>query len=52
MAGEAGAAAAAYRDFLAATRDAPQFSEQRRVAEQLLARLATRTAERTASEGR
>jgi len=42
MAGETEAAAAAYRDFLAATGQDPQFSEQRRAAQQLLARLSNR----------
>lgn len=42
MAGETEAAAAAYREFLAATEEDPQFSEQRRAAQQLLARLADR----------
>jgi arylsulfatase A-like enzyme/tetratricopeptide (TPR) repeat protein len=40
MAGERNAAAAAYREFLQATRKDSQFAEQRRAAEQLLARLA------------
>jgi choline-sulfatase len=39
MAGETDAAAAAYREFLAATGGDPQFAEQRRAAQQLLARL-------------
>lgn len=39
MSGEREAAAAAYRDFLAATGRNTQFAEQRRAAEQLLARL-------------
>ena len=42
MAGETEAAAAAYREFLAATGEDPQFSEQRRAAQQLLARLSNR----------
>ncbi|MFL6201704.1 MAG: sulfatase-like hydrolase/transferase [Thermoanaerobaculia bacterium] len=42
MAGETEAAAAAYRDFLAATGQDPQFSQQRRAAQQLLARLSNR----------
>jgi arylsulfatase A-like enzyme/Tfp pilus assembly protein PilF len=42
MAGEKDAAAAAYRDFLAAAGSDPQFAEQRRAAEQLLARLERR----------
>jgi arylsulfatase A-like enzyme/Flp pilus assembly protein TadD len=41
LAGEREAAAAAYRDFLAVTGRNPQFAEQRRAAEQLLARLAS-----------
>jgi choline-sulfatase len=40
MAGEREAAAAAYREFLVATGTNPQFAEQRRAAEHLLARLA------------
>lgn len=40
MAGEREAAAAAYREFLEATRRDTQFAEQRRAAEHLLARLA------------
>jgi len=39
MAGEKDAAVAAYRDFLAATGGDPQFAEQRRAAQGLLARL-------------
>ncbi|HYN20281.1 MAG TPA: sulfatase-like hydrolase/transferase [Thermoanaerobaculia bacterium] len=42
MAGDTDAAAAAYRDFLAATEQDPQFFEQRRAAQQLLARLSDR----------
>jgi arylsulfatase A-like enzyme/Tfp pilus assembly protein PilF len=42
MAGETEAAATAYREFLAATGQDPQFSEQRRAAQQLLARLSNR----------
>jgi arylsulfatase A-like enzyme/Flp pilus assembly protein TadD len=42
LAGEAEAAAAAYRDFLAATGGDPQFAEQRRAAQSLLARLSDR----------
>ncbi|HEX7185690.1 MAG TPA: sulfatase-like hydrolase/transferase [Thermoanaerobaculia bacterium] len=42
LAGEAEAAAAAYRDFLAATSGDPQFAQQRRIAQQLLARLSNR----------
>lgn len=42
LAGQPDAAAAAYRDFLAATDQDPQFSRQRRDAQQLLARLSNR----------
>jgi choline-sulfatase len=42
LAGEADAAAAAYRDFLAATSGDPQFAEQRTAAHKLLARLSNR----------
>jgi arylsulfatase A-like enzyme/tetratricopeptide (TPR) repeat protein len=42
LAGQPDAAAAAYREFLAATDRDPQFSEQRRAAQQLLARLSNR----------
>jgi arylsulfatase A-like enzyme/Flp pilus assembly protein TadD len=42
LAGQTDAAVAAYRDFLAATESDPQFSEQRRAAQQLLARLSHR----------
>jgi arylsulfatase A-like enzyme/Flp pilus assembly protein TadD len=42
LAGQPDAAAAAYRDFLAATEKDPQFSDQRRAAQQLLARLSNR----------
>ncbi|MES1242988.1 MAG: sulfatase-like hydrolase/transferase [Acidobacteriota bacterium] len=42
LAGQPDAAAAAYRDFLAATDRDPQFSRQRRDAQQLLARLSNR----------
>lgn len=42
MAGETEAAAAAYREFLAETGQDPQFTQQRRAAQQLLARLANR----------
>jgi choline-sulfatase len=42
LAGQTEAAVAAYRDFLAATEKDPQFSEQRRAAQQLLARLSHR----------
>jgi len=51
MAGEAGAAAAAYREFLAATSGDSHYAEQRRAAEQLLARLSGR-AKGTAPEER
>ena len=44
LAGDAGDALSAYRDFLAATAGDPKFAEQRRVAQQLLARLDSRTA--------
>jgi arylsulfatase A-like enzyme/Tfp pilus assembly protein PilF len=40
--GDARAAGRSYREFLAATADAPQFAAQRRAAEQLLARLSSR----------
>lgn len=43
LAGDAGGALNAYRDFLAATEGDPRFAEQRRAARQLLARLASRT---------
>ena len=52
LAGEADAAAAAYRDFLAATSGEPQFAEQRRAAERLLARLAGRRAAAVPGERR
>ncbi len=42
LAGQPDAAAAAYREFLAATERNPLFSEQRRAAQQLLARLSNR----------
>jgi arylsulfatase A-like enzyme/Flp pilus assembly protein TadD len=42
LAGQPDAAAAAYREFLAATEKDPQFSDQRRAAQQLLARLSNR----------
>ena len=42
LAGQPEAAVAAYREFLAATDREPQFSEQRRAAQQLLARLSNR----------
>ena len=43
LAGDAAAALSAYRDFLAATAGDPRFAEQRRAAQQLLARLESRT---------
>ena len=49
LAGEAEAAAVAYRDFLAATSGNPQFTQQRRIAQQLLAQLSNRA---TVSERR
>ena len=42
MAGDAGEALSAYQDFLATTAGDPKFAEQRRVAQQLLARLESR----------
>lgn len=42
LAGQTEPAVAAYRDFLAATEADPQYSEQRRAAQQLLARLSNR----------
>jgi arylsulfatase A-like enzyme/Tfp pilus assembly protein PilF len=44
LAGDAGAALSSYQDFLAATAGDPRFSEQRRAAQQLLARLENRSA--------
>jgi arylsulfatase A-like enzyme/Flp pilus assembly protein TadD len=44
LAGDAGAALSSYQDFLAATVGDPKFSEQRRAAQQLLARLESRSA--------
>jgi choline-sulfatase len=44
LAGDAGEALSAYQDFLATTAGDPRFAEQRRVAQQLLARLASRRA--------
>jgi Flp pilus assembly protein TadD len=44
LAGDAGAALTSYQDFLAATAGDPKFSEQRRAAQQLLARLESRSA--------
>ncbi len=44
LAGDGPAAESSYRDFLAATVGDPKFSEQRRAAQQLLARLESRTA--------
>jgi len=46
MAGDAAAAGNAYRDFLAATAGDARFAEQRRAAQQLMARLPGRAAER------
>jgi Flp pilus assembly protein TadD len=44
LAGDPAAGMSAYRDFLAATDGDPRFAEQRRAAQQLLARLASRAA--------
>jgi arylsulfatase A-like enzyme/Flp pilus assembly protein TadD len=44
LAGDAGGASSSYQDFLAATAGDPKFSEQRRAAQQLLARLESRSA--------
>jgi choline-sulfatase len=44
LAGDAQAALISYQDFLAATAGDPRFAEQRRAAQQLLARLESRTA--------
>jgi arylsulfatase A-like enzyme/Tfp pilus assembly protein PilF len=44
LAGDAGAALSSYQDFLAATAGDPKFDEQRREAQQLLARLQSRMA--------
>ena len=44
LAGDSAAGMNAYRDFLAATEGDPRFMEQRRAAQQLLARLASRVA--------
>jgi Tfp pilus assembly protein PilF len=44
LAGDSRDALSAYQDFLATTAGDPKFAEQRRVAQQLLARLASRTA--------
>ena len=52
LAGRTGDAIAAYRDFLAAAGQDPQFSEQRRAAEQLLARLSDRETGRAPEERR
>jgi len=52
MAGNAPAAVAAYRDFLAATEGDPRFAETRRVAEQLLARLTQQALGRPPAERR
>jgi choline-sulfatase len=43
LAGDAGEARNAYQEFLAATREDPRFADQRRVAQQLLARLESRS---------
>jgi choline-sulfatase len=51
LAGDPAAGMSAYRDFLAATGGDPRFAEQRRAAQQLLARLASRAA-RGAAAGR
>jgi arylsulfatase A-like enzyme/Tfp pilus assembly protein PilF len=52
MAGDTQAARAAYREFLAATGNDPQYRTQRRAAEQLLARLTDREAGSTKAERR
>jgi len=52
LAGDAGDALNAYRDFLAATEGNPRFAEQRRAARQLLARLVSRTTGVAPAEGR
>jgi arylsulfatase A-like enzyme/Flp pilus assembly protein TadD len=44
LAGDAGSALSSYQDFLAATAGDPRFAEQRRAAQQLLARLESRRA--------
>lgn len=44
LAGDPGAGVSAYRDFLAATDGDPRFADQRRAAQQLLARLTSREA--------
>jgi len=44
LAGDTAAGVSAYRDFLAATDGDPRFAEQRRAAQQLLARLNSRAA--------
>ena len=44
LAGDADVALSAYRDFLDRTAGDPRFAEQRRAAQQLLARLESRTA--------
>src|SRR4029077_12280401 len=48
-AGDRAAAAAGYREFLAATGGDPRFAEQRKVARQLLARLTTHTGRPTSN---
>jgi choline-sulfatase len=52
LAGDAAGAGNAYRDFLAATAEDSRFTEQRRAAQQLLARLSSRTAGRASAERR
>jgi arylsulfatase A-like enzyme/Flp pilus assembly protein TadD len=52
LAGDPAAGMSAYRDFLAATEGDPRFAEQRRAAQQLLARLASREAGGAPAEGR
>ncbi|HEV8582106.1 MAG TPA: sulfatase-like hydrolase/transferase [Thermoanaerobaculia bacterium] len=52
LAGDAAGAVNAYRDFLAATEGNPRFSEQRRAAQQLLARLTGRVASNASAERR
>ena len=52
LAGDRAAAVNDYRDFLAATDGDPKFAEQRRAAQQLLARLTSQAAGRAAAEGR
>ncbi|HEV7784241.1 MAG TPA: sulfatase-like hydrolase/transferase, partial [Thermoanaerobaculia bacterium] len=52
LAGDPAAGVSAYRDFLAATEGDPRFAEQRRAAQQLLARLTSREAGAAAAKGR